>query len=82
MSSNRYIPISDNTITTTGTIRSVSATDCSAKKYNMYLPAEFKEGLNTPSDRTTIDGIPLTEYIEHIVDIRLRAILKEMKGTL
>lgn len=95
MPSNGYIPNLTNAVITTGTIKSISATDCSSKKYNVYLPAEFKEGFNTPSKQTTIDGIPLDEYVKHmtidgipftdyvenIVDIRLRAILKEMKGS-
>lgn len=92
MSSNKYV----NIAATTGTIRSVSATDCVSHKYNVYQHAEFKEGFNTPSKQTTIDGIPLdeylkhmtidgipfTDYVENIVDVRLRAILKEMKGTI
>lgn len=79
---------------------SVTDTDCGVSEYshtyNVYQHAEFKEGFNTPSKQTTIDGIPLdeylkhmtidgipfTDYVENIVDVRLRAILKEMKGTI
>ena len=85
--SSANIPINSQSIltsaATTGTIvchgESISTGNDARKKY--YIPQEFLEGFNTPEDKTTIDGIPLAEYINNAIDVRLRQILKEMKGT-
>ena len=81
--SSKNIPIDKSILAsavTTGTIvchgESISTGSNARKKY--YIPQEFLEGFNTPEDKTTIDGIPLAEYINNAIDVRLRQILKEV----